>query len=72
MPEKAKILNVQIQGNELVLWAEVNPKNEVEERLIEIVGTGGPLNDLKPAQKRNYINTFQLGWFVGHVFELSL
>lgn len=70
MPQKAHILTAQIQGDELVLWAEVNPKNEVEERVIEIIGTGGPISDLKPAQRRTYISTFQLGWFVGHIFEV--
>ncbi len=71
MPEKAKVLTGQLQGNELVIWAEVNPRNEVAERIIEIVGTGGPLSELKHAQKRTYISTFQLGWFVGHIFEIQ-
>jgi hypothetical protein len=71
MPSRAEILTAQMQGDELVLWALVNPNIEhTEVRVIEIFATGSFMSELKPAQKRKYITTFQIGWFVGHVFEL--
>ena len=67
----AEILTVQMQGNQLCLWAMVNtlPDAIKKNRRIEIVGTGNsvPIGDLK------YISTFQMfqdwGTLTYHVFE---
>jgi hypothetical protein len=67
----AEILTVQMQGNQLCLWAMVNtlPEAIKKNRRIEIIGTGNPvpIGDLK------YISTFQMfqdwGTLTYHVFE---
>lgn len=68
MPVNARILCVQTQDDEPVLWAIVNPESPTEVRAFSIYCTGQP--DLEMAGK-SYIGTFQLllGEFVGHLFE---
>jgi hypothetical protein len=65
----AEILTVQMQGNQLCLWAMVNtlPDAIKKNRRIEIIGTCNPvpIGDLK------YISTFQMmdERLTYHVFE---
>jgi hypothetical protein len=69
MPEGSEILTVQIQDGEPCLWAMIeNTESKPEKRLIEIFGTGNPINSHGP---REYIGTYQLGGgaLVFHVFE---
>lgn len=68
MPQGAQILCVQVQRNEVCLWALVEPDNNNEPRDIRIYGTGHPVED---AQQLTYVGTFQLhdGALVFHVFE---
>ncbi len=69
LPKHSKILTVQIQNNTLHLWALINEdEREHEKRIIEIFGTGHPLDS---KIERRYINSFQSdgGYFVGHAFE---
>lgn len=68
IPVGHKIINVGLQGRDIVLWAEVdtmNPKTKLE---IFIVGTGNEL----PKKAKCYIGTvsipFPHGLFVGHVY----
>lgn len=73
MPIGSEILTVQTQGENICLWALVNPNEDEEERIIEVVGTGFPIEcDLKFTRK--YINSYQLmnGRLVFHVFERLL
>ena len=67
MPEGAKILTVQMQGQTLCLWAlvDVEPELPKQNREIEIIGTG---NQIIEAPRR-YIATTQCGPWVWHVFE---
>ena len=68
IPYGGKILDVQIQHNNLQLWALVNPSLSLQKRQIVIYGTGhNVLND----EHLNYISTFQIhnGKLVFHVFE---
>jgi len=67
MPKNAKILDVQIQHNEIQMWALVNENNEQEQRDFSIFGTGNEI----PDDPGDYIATFQLydGKLVFHVFE---
>lgn len=65
MPLDAKILTIQMQGNEPHIWALVNPKNETETRKFVIIGTGHNFDD----NTFKYVNTYQEGPFVWHVFE---
>ena len=73
MPKDANILSVQDQAGGLQLWAIVNPDAEREQRLIEIVGTGNPMQDVtKEGLARLHLATVQTngGLLVWHVFEL--
>lgn len=72
MPEGAKILTAQMQGETLCLWAEVNPALPLERRFFEIIGTGNPLPSGMGAS-RTYINTVQShgGQLVWHVYEYT-
>ncbi len=71
MPSDAQLLSVQVQNDQPCLWALVDPKKaEVEDRTIEIVGTGQEIHyDMGNAI--SFIDTFQLsgGALVFHVFE---
>ncbi len=72
LPSGAKILTIQTQGENVCLWALVDPNAENEIRYIEIFGTGHPiLSDRGTA--REYISTFQLhgGQLVFHAFEYT-
>jgi len=68
MPEGARILNAQMQGQTLCLWALVNPAAPGKDREIEVLGTGNPA----PDENRCYISTTQMhgGALVWHVFEI--
>ncbi len=70
MPLVAEILTAQMQGDTLVLWALVNPESEKEYRTIEVIGTGNHIHSALTIS-RIYISTFQIGSFVGHVFEYT-
>ena len=65
----AEILTVQMQGNQLCLWAMVNtlPEAIKKNRRIEIIGTGNPV----PIDDLKYISTFQMmdERLTYHVFE---
>lgn len=71
MPEGAKLLAAQMQGEQLCLWALVNPNSHRHQaRTIEILGTGNQAPDVA----RSYISTAQQfgGKLVWHIFELTL
>lgn len=70
MPKGAQILTVQKQGEGACLWALVDSVRDTEIRVIEIHGTGNPMND-GPSGSRKYIATFQVPPFVWHVFEVT-
>lgn len=69
MPVGATVLTVQVQRDEPVLWAMVEPSAEQERRVFDIYGTGHGMRDA-PGR---YITTFQMGGgaLVWHVFERS-
>lgn len=69
MPAGAEILDVHEQAGGLQLWAVVDPDAEREQRVIEIVGTGGLMPD---GPYRRYLATVQTGGglLVWHVFEV--
>jgi hypothetical protein len=71
MPIGAKILCVQSQNETPCLWAIVTTEAPLEERVIEIRGTGHELHGYFAME---YIGTFQLrqGQLVFHVFESKL
>lgn len=71
MPDLSKILSFQVQRNTPMLWAIVNPGNNIVTRHFKIVGTGQELN-YNP-DSMDYIGTVltEDGNLVWHLFELS-
>lgn len=68
MPEGAEILTAQLRHNQICLWALVNPERPTEDRIVEIHGTGNPIQ-CDMGIERKYIGTVQEGRFAWHVFE---
>ncbi|WP_454735449.1 DUF7352 domain-containing protein [Cupriavidus necator] len=70
MPHGAQILDVQMQGEGLQLWALVEEGQSQVEREIAIYGTGNPM----PKVPGKYIATFQMhgGALVFHVFDTTV
>jgi hypothetical protein len=64
IPEGAKILSVQIQNDEICIWALVDTERPKETRSIGIIGTGNPCW----CPNWNYIGTVQQDAFVWHIF----
>lgn len=66
LPEGAKVLTLEEQYGEPMLWALVDPDAKKEGRLVRIYGTGHEVDrsDLR------YVSTFQMhgGALVFHVF----
>ena len=67
IPLGSKILCVQNQKEDLCIWAEVNPKNNLVKRTFLVIGTGHNT----PNSRDNYIGTVQTlnGNLVWHVYE---
>lgn len=70
MPANADILTVQVQRDNPVLYAMVDPSALTEPRRFVILGTGH-VHKADEVGKLAYISTFQLfgGDLVFHVFE---
>lgn len=69
LPLSAKPLSVQLQGEQLCLWAEVNAGSSGQKQVvISIVGTGHPI----PPGAVNYLGTVQQGQFVWHVYASAV
>lgn len=68
IPACAQILTCQMQGDDMVLYAFLNPVMKPESRTIIIFGTGHEReeSDLHPYR---YLATLQQNGFVWHVFE---
>ena len=70
MPSKFKVLSVQPQGNDLMMWAMVSPDGLITRRYFEIIGTGHTMQD-RPYADRHYLGTVQMpNGLVWHVFEV--
>ncbi len=67
MPGFSLNLAVQLQGNDIFLWAIVDPDTPKIPKRFCIVGTGHPFN---PSNKL-YVGTVQKDGFVWHIFELK-
>lgn len=72
MPQGARILSVQTQRGEPVLWAWVYPEEPLVERRFFLVGTGHPMSDDISLFSLFYVGTFQVaaGSLVFHLFEV--
>lgn len=71
MPKGAQILTVKEQGDEIFLWALVDPLAESEQRNFVVFGTGHEIYDYAEDGMK-YLGTVHLdsGRLVFHVFEL--
>lgn len=69
MPEGAQILTIQVQRNQLCIWALVDDDVPPVPREIHMRGTG---HDCNGVERLRYISTFQMmeGSLVFHAFEL--
>lgn len=67
MPQGAKILSVQTQGDQPVLWAEVVNTKPMETRYFVLVGTGKHV----PTYASKFLGTLQFegGTYVFHLYE---
>lgn len=67
LPRGALFLDLQVQRNVPVLWFVVPAENLPDEVMLQftVVGTGQRFDQ---GQFAEYIKTFQLGAFVGHVW----
>jgi hypothetical protein len=70
MPYGARILTIGAQGEDMFVWALVNPDLELEHQThrFHIVGTGHPC----PFSAHKHLETVIVGQFVWHVFEGSV
>ena len=70
MPKGAKVLDAQMQNDDLVLWALVNPKHSEKEKTFHIYGTGFELTEYEK-KHYDYLTTVQTAHgLVWHVFEV--
>ncbi len=71
LPISAKVLTVQTQMNNPVMWVEVSPLAVKEKRMFQLYGTGHEIDDTNKI-RRMYIGTFQLwsGQEVYHLYEI--
>lgn len=69
LPDGAQVLTVQMQGNEVMMWALVDPNALPKRREFQVVETGQKFtfDDRTPPV---YIETVQMGVMVWHVFEI--
>ncbi|GAF77207.1 unnamed protein product [marine sediment metagenome] len=68
LPRDAKILSFQTQLGIPVIWALINPENELIKRDFCIRGTGEP-DYSEDRHIRTYLGTIQTGALVWHLFE---
>jgi len=68
MPNSAKILSVGVQGESLMLWAEVDPERSGYQRQVEVFGTGHPIRN-EMCVSREFIGTVFMSDLVWHVYE---
>lgn len=68
MPEGAQVLTVQMQHEQVWIWALVDPDAPMVTRRFHIVGTGHPIEH---PDTLTYIGTFQVsgGMLASHLFE---
>lgn len=66
VPQDRKILSVQVQKDEVCIWAEVDTQSPMSDLKVYVFGTGHPIQQ----KDLNYIGSVQLlgGDLVFHVF----
>lgn len=66
LPRGAKVLTAGIQGENIYIWAEVDPNEILEHRTFRVFGTGHIL----PENKCYIATLFDWEGFVWHVYEV--
>lgn len=66
LPIGWKFLRVHFQGEQLQLWAEVNPEVVTKQVDFEVFGTGHEI-----PMSANWLATYDDGPFVFHLFQLA-
>ncbi len=68
-PKGAKLLSAQAIGEDLFIWAIVDPEQHMEKREIRVIGTGHKVYD---DEKLRHLGTTQMygGTLIWHVFEV--
>ncbi len=67
MPAHSHLLTAQFQGEQLMLWALVDLKQQSRNRIIRIYGTGRPCNE---QTSEAYLTSVQEGSsLIWHVFD---
>lgn len=71
LPAGARILSLQAQRGQVVLWALVNPDKRETPRRFRLTGTGHPM-EIEPA-RLTHLGTVQLqvGYLIYHLFEVD-
>ncbi len=69
MPHGAQVLKAECQGESPCLWAIVDPALPVTRRRFLLFGTGHPMGEDISTLK--FVDTFQQGPFVWHLFEVT-
>lgn len=70
MPQGSRLLSVQVQMGKPCLWAMVDPSRPRVSRRLAVRATGQSCDSLTH-ELVGFVGTFQLGGFVGHLFDLG-
>lgn len=70
MPRGSQILRVDDQNGTACMWALVQTEEEAEVRHFRVFGTGHPIR-FGLDEHSSFVETFQQGRFVWHVFEVA-
>ena len=60
-------LSVGVQDGLPMMWLEVETEAETKAHQFYLGGTGRPVPDVS----RRFVGTYQLEWFVGHLYQLG-
>jgi hypothetical protein len=67
LPERSKILSVQLQNDIPTLWAAITDHSTIPYHFA-IYGTGHEMDD---KLYHKFISTLQIGCFVAHIFQIE-
>lgn len=68
-PKGAELISAQAIGEDLFIWAKVDPEQHMEKREIRVIGTGHQVYD---DEKLRHLGTTQMfdGTLIWHIFEV--
>ena len=69
MPYGARVLSVGVQGQDILVWALVDPKAPIVVHMFAIRETGHPV--LPEVEQGDFLGTIFSGPFVWHIFDLG-